>query len=147
MADNKLSAFFAYDQEVVDSLIVGVSQNLPPKDGKLRHFCGVPVYDGPFFLDNVHFAGFSELPAAVSASAIDLLFGGYELFTNQVRRLTFDGSSPRKIRLNYESSNWKDSYGASVRDIDGSLTGRAGSIVVPNHPMNRIVDVYLKTLF
>jgi len=135
LADSGLGAFVAYDQELIDSLIVGVSQNTPPADGKNRHFCGVPVYDGPFWLEKVHFAGFSNLPSSVTASPIDLLFGGTEAFTNQVQGLTFDDPGADRIRLPYDKSNWADSHGASVRDIDGSLTGMPGRIVVSDHPM------------
>ena len=73
-ADNGVSWFCAYNQVLKDSLVVGVSANYDADDTnfdadpavrsnikKQGPHQGVRVYDGPWVLDDVHFADFSSL--------------------------------------------------------------------------------------
>ena len=84
LADNSKNAWFAYDQELHQSLIVGRSANhsnesydklieISRRDGNLPNneehliverkelgVIGVRIYDGPFTLSNIHFAEFSS---------------------------------------------------------------------------------------
>ncbi|MFT4807327.1 MAG: hypothetical protein ACI9LX_000644 [Paraglaciecola sp.] len=162
LADNAWSGFFAYDQELVDSLIIGHSNNHPESETDFHFdssrnqgggqnwqlgYAGVVVYDGPFYLNNVHFANFSE--NAVHHGGKDItpmpitLMGGAMRFENKVKGLTFNPQPFKKIDLDPNlatAKNWADSYVAIVRDEDGSLTGNTGYSIRPNHPMNQVYD-------
>ncbi len=148
-ADNADSLFFAYNQVVRDSLVVGLSANNTPADLiYLRDYLrngqpidGVRLYDGPFDLVNVHFAGFPSAPLMVGTwNATPIPFfaiGGQERFSNSVRGLTFSPTPLKKFHID-RTYNWQDDvYTSIIRDIDGSLTGFAGSVVRPNQPINR----------
>lgn len=157
MADNGASVFFAYDQELIDTLIVGLSDNHSDKDsdyyrqksrwnrGGVAPMSGVRLYDGPFYLDRVHFADFpvSEVYGTDNNGRSDpitptafLLMGGSDRFVNQTRNLTFNPSSIlRKIDLD-KNNNWGDSYTASLLDKDGSLLNSPNVILRPESPMN-----------
>jgi cell migration-inducing and hyaluronan-binding protein len=153
-ADNGNSLFFAYNQVVSDSLIVGFSANHSNADldfhlqqgwgGQL--FQGVRLYDGPFDLRNVHFAGFPSQRIIYNGwNATPVPFyaiGGAQRFVNSSQGLTFANEPYQRIALDPASGvidlGWQDSMLTSVvRDLDGSLGGVAGSLIVANHPMNR----------
>lgn len=148
LADNKRSIFMAYDQEVVvsgrklsrllshteksfwskDSLIVGISQNLPASSA--GPYFGALVYDGPLWLERVHFTRFS----AANSMAINKI-GAAQLWTNQFRDLTFADTSNR-INSFSQATGWSDEMCSSVLDADGSLTGNPGQLVLPDHAWN-----------
>jgi cell migration-inducing and hyaluronan-binding protein len=153
-ADNGNSLFFAYNQVVQDSLIVGFSANHSAADldfharvgwgGQL--FQGVRLYDGPFDLRTIHFAGFpSQRVFYGSWNATPTPFyaiGGAQRFTNTVRGLTFSPEPYQRIALDSTAGVlgpvWQDSNLTSVvKDLDGSLGGVPGALIVANHPMNR----------
>ena len=147
MADNARSIFMAYDQEVIvritvdcpslsqlyhlaskDSLVVGKSQNQAASYG--GPYFGALVYDGPLWLENVHFSRFSD-----SDSLAIQKIGAAQLWTNQFRGLTFDQTT-RRINSLRGGTGWSDEMCSAVLDVDGSLAGSAGTLIVPDHPWN-----------
>lgn len=155
LADNGTNAWYAYNQVVQDSLIVGVSASMteadwdyhvtpPPgvtnKEVHRRRFEGVRIYDGPFVLDNVYFAGY---PAEIlRRGPIDFtpvpiqMTGGAERWVNHVERVSFESEPFERINMRWESLNWEDAYVAGIRDVDGDLTGEVGALIRPRHPLN-----------
>lgn len=127
-------------------------------------FTGINVYDGPFDLRNIDFLNFATQPIYYRdvrrpAGQQDLTIvqtpisyvGGTDRFANVVQGLVFNPEPVRRIDLSHDRPEYtsslqfilkfiwwtaeSDSQSApGVRDLDGSLTGRANSIVVPNHP-------------
>jgi hypothetical protein len=156
-ADNGTSAFFAYNQVLKNTIMVGISANHSDAerdyhfdtgiDTHARHkraFEGVRVYDGPFVLDNVFFANFSDVQLLrngqrdITPTPI-VLTGGAQRFVNSVKHVTFEPEPYRRLYLNLNevAQNWQDSYIAAIADVDGQLTGAAaGSLILPNHSMN-----------
>jgi cell migration-inducing and hyaluronan-binding protein len=151
-ADNPDSLFFAYNQVVRDSLLVGLSANTTTSDleylrtlGITSPIHGVRLYDGPFDLRNVHFAEFSATPIVQNnwnATPVPFFaLGGFNRFLNSVQGVTFAPQPLRKFDFDTldipTAGQWQDmQYTSAIRDLDGSLTGVAGSIVRPNFPMN-----------
>jgi cell migration-inducing and hyaluronan-binding protein len=151
-ADNPDSLFFAYNQVVRDSLLVGLSTNTTTADleylrnlGITAPIHGVRLYDGPFDLRNVHFADFSASPVVQgtwNATAVPFFaLGGYNRFLNSVQGVTFSPQPLHKFdfdNLNVaKAGQWQDmQLTSAIRDLDGSLTGVAGSLVRPNHSLN-----------
>ncbi|WP_111640787.1 G8 domain-containing protein [Marinimicrobium alkaliphilum] len=153
LADNGASAFFAFDQELIDSLIVGYSDNLRELGGdyyvrntnwdRREPMSGVRVYDGPFYLNGVHFADFPETEKRANGRDITptafLLMGGAARYVNQTENLTFSPSLiARKVDLTSTTQNWKDSYTAAILDKDGSLLGTPNRLLRPDHRINRV---------
>ena len=153
LADNGISGFFAYDQELIDTLMVGFSQNhsqseidyhwgvAPARVSQRGLFEGLRIYDGPFYLNNVHFAGFPTNPIykngrEITPAAIKLI-GGAARYVNTSGNVTFSETPYRKLHLDPIASSWADSYSAGVYDRDGSLAGKANRIIRPNHSMNQ----------
>ena len=152
-ADNGTAAFFAYNQVIKDSLMVGLSKNHSADeyfyhqdqsvDHRFQHkglFEGIRVYDGPFVLDNVFFANYSASPLSYANDEYTptpiTLTGGAMRFVNSVYHVTFNPEPYRKFYMGLENQNWQDSYTAAVLDIDGDLTGMPGSLIRPDHWMN-----------
>jgi cell migration-inducing and hyaluronan-binding protein len=155
-ADNGTGAFLAYNQVIKDSMMVGFSANHsadelgyhydPAIDNTSQHrrvFEGVRVYDGPFVLDNVFFAGFSDTAIYSPNGNTEITptpitqTGGAERFVNSVKHVTFSPDPLRKFWMGGASSvNWQDSYSAGTLDIEGDLTGTPGAIIRPGHAMN-----------
>lgn len=161
LADNGRSAWFAFDQELVNSLVVGYSNNHDANtlqrlknhlttNNRNRHgfnmpfrrnFSGMLIYDGPYYMDNVHFAGFPDQfkyfeNKDVTPSAVTLM-GGSGRYTNLSRRLTFDGAPIKKVTFDYDGNGWGDAFSAVVKDADGSLVGTANRVVMAEHDFNR----------
>ncbi len=152
-ADNAASLFFAFNSRVIDSLVVGISSSLTESDldflaggsfGLSDDLIGVLLYDGPFSLESVHFARFSE--SLLSHDGIEYapsafkLMGGLARYVNLTRGLSFDPAEPYfKIdmgRAQARTEYWADSYTASIRDLDGSLSGVPDAEIRPNHELN-----------
>ena len=140
LADNGTAAFFAYNQILQDSIIVATSDNYDSVEkayqfdqsiaSHSRHtkfFEGIRVYDGPFVLDNVYFANFNTEKLMINnmdfTSTPISLTGGAERFGNAVKHVNFSNIPYRKFLFDHKKMNWQDSYTASVRDINGDLTG------------------------
>lgn len=161
MADNKVSLFFSYNQVAIDSAIVAQTANHTPSDYQHNStFTGINVYDGPFDLRNIDFLNFASQPILyrdttkpsgeqerIIVQTPLSYVGGTDRFANVVQGLVFNPEPVRRIDLSHDrpddSSGLKfiwwtaesDSQSSpGVRDLDGSLTGRSNSIVVPNHP-------------
>lgn len=159
-ADNGVSIFVAYNQKFTNSLIIGHSDFIT-EDEKLyqmkktnwkhghrgvlhyKKMKGFVTYDGPAHLTNVHFAGFPEekifdhgfdlTPAAIH------LFGGSSHYEHKFRGISFEGSPYHKVNFNRDKWNgWMDEVNhVRLRDIDGSIYGKANHLIVPNHPILR----------
>jgi cell migration-inducing and hyaluronan-binding protein len=153
LADNATAAFFAYNQVLRDSIVVGDSVLLGPEDlafhldpsvaVQRRHLGpseGIRVYDGPFVLDDVFFADFSTahvVNAGFDQTAIPIrLTGAAERWVNRVEHVTFAPEPLLRFDLDLAPHFWEDSYSAGVLDVTGELTGEAGTLVRPLHPMN-----------
>ncbi len=141
-ADNGRSLFFAYNQRVVAGLNVGASEALTkrdvdyatklPPDVRLYGFAGALIYDGPFELEDVHFADFAPRHGLSAIPFYNI--GGANRAVNQVRHVTFADVPGAKAAL-FGDRTWADTpWTTAVRD-DGSITGKTG-LLVPNHPMN-----------
>lgn len=149
VADNAWSLFFAYSQAVVDSVVIGQSRNISAKDKdrlKLsRKGAGIVAYDGPFELSNVAFLEFPENTVMHQGKDITpypiIGIGGANRFENKVRGLQFSPEPLKRIHFDFSAeikSGWSDSpYSVSVRDLDGSLTGSAGALIVPANSFNQ----------
>lgn len=142
-ADNKLSLFFAYNQVVTNSLVVAKSDNHVTSDYNVNsEFTGIRLYDGPFDLRNVDFANFFATPIYHNGIEIRptpfVLIGGALRFTNVVQGLRFFPEPSRRFLLSSPLERiWADwNSSPSLRDLDGSLTGLANSVLVPDHPFN-----------
>ncbi len=143
-ADNGWSHFHAYNQIVSDSLVVGISQNHSASEfdymidriGRFP-FVGIIVYDGPFELRHVDFSGFSGSQLIHRGRDVTPIpisnIGGAARYTNTTMDLKFAGEPYR--RYVQVPDNWLDSpWSTSTLDLDGSLTGSAGTLIIPNHP-------------
>lgn len=134
-ADNTWTAFYAYDQELIDFLIVGISDNEPKSGFSPGDHIGLLLYDGPFWAENVHFTGFNH-PSKTSTAI--LVLGGAALFVNNAKGITFDATPPpRKLMMDPSGAGWGDTYSSCILDIDGTLAGTPGALVRPDHPMNQ----------
>ena len=146
-ADNGWSLFFAFNQVVSNSVIIGHSQATSGGDlaylrrrNRTRGQYGIVLYDGPFDLSGVDFLNFPRqrvVHQGVDYTAIPFgTIGGHNRYTNRVSDLRFSPEPYRRVLL-ARRTNWLDSpWSASLRDSDGSLTGRAGAMLVPDHPFN-----------
>jgi len=149
LADNFWGAFFAYSQELKSSTIVGQSENMRANDKAfLASYytnikkAGIVIYDGPFELNGVDFLNFPSSEDFFSGINITptpiLSIGGANRYENKSRGLTFSPEPVRRVLMMHgEDNEWIDSsYSQSIRDLDGSLTGVANSLVVPSNPIN-----------
>lgn len=143
-ADNGRSAFFAYDQKITGGLIVGASEGVASGDVayarsaapnvRLTMFAGALMYDGPFWLEDVHFADFGDKLGIPARPFLNI--GGSNRFSNRVVRATFGGGAPRhRVQMYDAATPWRDTLWTSALRDDGSISGTAG-LLVPEHPMN-----------
>ncbi|WP_394225390.1 G8 domain-containing protein [Pseudoalteromonas spongiae] len=121
LANNGVSIFFAYEQELRNSAIIGQTDTLKDEDFTFQlydcsecndadirrkrwqnHLTGVLVYDGPFLLDNVTFFNFQNNDTILNnSSLIDftpkafMLNGGAARYINKVRNLSFEWSESK----------------------------------------------------
>ena len=150
MADNGASAFFAYNQVVRNSAIIGLSNNHTLQDlNYIKYYnmrdkiVGVLVYDGPFTMDNVHFAKFSSSKlyqngVEYTPTAFKVM-GAAARYINQSSGLTFNPAPARRFDMNVKNGRtppWRDNFSAVVKDIDGTLTGTNNSLLRPNVEFN-----------
>jgi cell migration-inducing and hyaluronan-binding protein len=144
LADNKVGFFFAYNQVVMNSAVIAKTDNHRDSDYDFNsEFTGIRVYDGPFDLRNLDFINFPASPIVYQGREITptpiLLFGGANRFTNVVQGLRFYPEPFRRVdfssRFTYPWADWSNS--PSLRDLDGSLTGKTNGVLLPDHPFNR----------
>lgn len=129
LADNRIGvmmgdASLGVEGSVTNSLVVGRSGNPLADPGERTS--GVLLYDGPIAVSGVTFANFATAPQ-------DAAFGGQNgLWVRVSPRYSAERVTLVDARPVYLPSTLDDSYGfGSVRDIDGSLTGRAGAVAIP----------------
>lgn len=148
-ADNGVNLFIAFDQKFINSLIVGESNNTSASERKFykdktiwsrKNMVGFVTYDGPTTLDKVHFAGFPS--KKVYIDGVDItptpihLFGGASHYEHQIASATFEGNPYYKVHFSENGVGWQDARNhVRVRDVNGSIYGRAGELIVPNHPI------------
>lgn len=145
LADNKVGLFFAYNQVVTDSAVIAKTDNHTPEDYNYSYdFTGIRVYDGPFDLRNIDFINYPSEPIPFNGSTIIAtpfsLIGGANRFTNVTQGLQFFPEPYRRFNLSAIAENvypWADANSTpSIRDLDGSLAGKANSILVPDYGFN-----------
>lgn len=147
LANNATNTFFAFSQEMKNSLTVGTTNNigrlLPPFETAVghslpipnqpithprNHFYGHILYDGSSGIENVHFANF---------------YGGYTFCigisgahrkspVHWSRNISFENNIPNDARVNYNvAAHYDNVYSNGLIDYDGSVTGIANSRLVP----------------
>lgn len=129
LADNGIGvmmgdAALGVEGSLTNSLVVGRSGNPLADPGERAS--GVLLYDGPIAVSGVTFANFAAAPH-------DAAFGGQNgLWVRVSPRYSAERVTLVDARPVYLPSTLDDAYGfGSVRDVDGSLTGKAGAVVVP----------------
>ena len=138
-ADNGKATFFAFNQTLEDSLVVGKSANKgqPRTEAELAAgrtlptsevFRGHSIYDGPSGLRNVHFAGFQ----GGNAFAIQTNGAATKSTVHYAEGVSFADDTPEANRLDFrprshESTMWS----SGLIDKDGSLTGQVGARITP----------------
>lgn len=142
-ADNGRSLFFAYDQSVKNGLVVGASEGVTAEDVayakgvelgvRLYAFAGTLIYDGPFGLQDVHFADFQDKFGIPAGPFLNI--GGANRSVNRVQHVTFGGGVPlHRVYLDVDTP-WADTPWTTALRDDGSITGAPG-LLLPDHPMN-----------
>ncbi|MFT7614835.1 MAG: cell migration-inducing and hyaluronan-binding protein, partial [Parvicellaceae bacterium] len=146
-ADNRWSVFVANGQIFQDTGIIGISSNFPNRDKDLYSRItdqvgrgGVVIYDGPFELQDVDFINFPSNKLTYQTREYQpypiIKIGGANRFVNKVKGLRFNPEPYKRMDLQ-DSDNWVDSrYSYAIRDLDGSLTNRVGSIIVHKDEFN-----------
>lgn len=129
LADNRVGvmmgdATLEVEGALTNSLVVGRS-GIPLADPGDRT-SGILLYDGPITVSGVTFANFAAAPH-------DAAFGGQNGLDIRVSpRFSAERITLVDARPVYLPPTPNDLYGfASVRDVDGSLTGMAGAVVIP----------------
>ena len=144
VADNSIGVTFAGADAVLrDSLIVGETENAtgPPKPNDPAFpIRGFEFYDGRVGVERTRFVNFVP-NAAREASALSALQYS-PFFTdpgNYARGLVFENAQPVYFKPYPVPTNDRmgaDGYRSNVfRDVDGSVTGRAGASVVMASPL------------
>ncbi len=158
LADNGWNLFFAYNQIVKNSSVIGRSNNFNQDDENYHYkaavhgltgkkMAGIVIYDGPFELDSVRFLNY---PTSIitrtnqktgKSTGEDITpqpfayVGGARRFSNEVKGLQFFPEPYKRITRGIATADTVIS--TSIRDLDGSLTGVAGALVLRDDSMNR----------
>lgn len=144
-ADNGRATFFAFNQVLEDSLIVGRSRNvgtpqtpqelaegrtLPQKLPDVPGFSGHNIYDGPTETINVHFAGFTHQDAAFRT------FGAAQKSpVHSARGITFGADIAEANKVDFSPSAFRGyMWSSGLIDRDGSITGKPNSRIMPLIP-------------
>ena len=146
-ADNGWSLFFTFNQVVANSTIVGTSAAFSPRDrdylhrrGKRSGQRGIVLYDGPFDLRDVDFVDYPTQRVMYEGNDVTavpfVLIGGANKMTNVVSSLRFSPEPFRRVNVRVPLTPVHSRHMNSLRDLDGSLTGQANALVVPDHPLN-----------
>ncbi len=135
---------FRLNQTLNNSLVVGRSMNLgtPSTNAEVaqgrslpgdERFIGHQLYDGPGGLHNVHFYGFTgeDDYAMKESNAV------HKSTMHYINKVTFDAAIPEAHKLRYSSTVIES---RALVDLDGSLTGVAGSKLVSE--LNSSNDLY-----
>lgn len=129
LADNSIGVMMGgasldVEGQLLNSLVVGQTGNPHDQWGRQS---GVLLYDGPVTISHVTFVNFQH-------TSEDAAIGGQDnrLWIRVSPRFAADHVSLVNARAVYLPTQADDHYGfASVRDVDGTLTGTAGSQVIP----------------
>ena len=114
------------NSEVATSTIIGASANAP----WYRPLIGVKVYDGPTYVHDVTFA---EYPNGVSgAFGPEAKFEGRSSAANRASGIRFVDAQPYLIT---HSPTFDGERMATMRDLDGTVTGIAGSTITTRAPV------------
>lgn len=155
LADSPRNTFFAYNQILKSSLLVGKSPNtgepqtaneiaagrsLPRPDDSATHqwniLSGHTIYDGPSGLEDVHFAEFS----GNDATCFNTNAAAVKSSVHFVEGLTFEPNILPANKVDFgKATNAETMYAGGVIDRDGSLTGTVGATLMPRiepHPTN-----------
>ncbi len=142
LADNGRATFFAYNQILRDSLIVGRSANVGnpqtsleiaqgrslPNPDKLTQFRGHSIYDGACGIENVHFAGFSGNDPAIQTNG-----AAQKSPVHFASGTTFDPAIPFANKVDFTPGSTRDyMWSSGLIDEDGSITGIPGARLTPD---------------
>jgi cell migration-inducing and hyaluronan-binding protein len=146
-ADNVRGAFYSFTTTLVDGLIVGESPNVgtpvsplekqlgrslaDPKEGNVQ---GYLLYDGPIDFQGVHFAGFGRNSDSVYVFANN--GGATQNVDNRMKDITFAADTKRIYATVFDFNPNNGQRHAAILDVDGSISKRPGSTLIPNLPMN-----------
>ncbi len=146
-ADNVRGAFFSFTTTLVDALIVGESPNVGTPvtplekqlgrslaDDKEGNVQGYLLYDGPIHFQNVHFAGFGRNSDKVYVFANN--GGATQNVDNRMEDITFAPDTKRIFATAFAFDPNNGQRHAAILDLDGSISKRPGSTLLPNLPMN-----------
>ncbi|ASD63315.1 G8 domain-containing protein [Bdellovibrio bacteriovorus] len=141
LADNRSNIWAAYNIVVRDSAVIAISGNHQPDEFKDNSmFTGARIYDGPMDLSGIDFINFTDVPygSTVIKPSPFRSVGASERFANVSQKLRFFPEPARKIVFDAVSgpTSLGGTESASIRDLDGSLTGTAQTILVPTHDFN-----------
>lgn len=157
MADNHKATFFAFNQKLQNSLIVGLSGNVgnPASVSEisvgrtiprpmvsniahnLNHFFGHILYDGASELDNVHFAGFlgnPTVPNVIRERSYALSHSGAanKHPMNRSEGISFEPGMPTPAKMAlFNASHFSNVFAGGLLDMDGSITGTANTRITP----------------
>lgn len=146
LADNGWGAFMAFNQVFRNTTFVGKSKNNSRVEEDYMYNqrrytekqAGIVLYDGPWELENVDFLNYSTQKEMRNfdgtnydmASTPMITIGGTEKLTNIAKNLRFSPEPYHRIYQDVEDG-WADKrYSNSVRDLDGSLTGIVGGVLL-----------------
>lgn len=140
-ADNRSNIWAAYNLVMRDSAVVAISGNHQPAEFKDNpHFTGARIYDGPMDLSGIDFINFNDVTygSTVIKPTPFRSVGASERFANVAQKLRFFPEPSRKIVFDAVSgpTSLGGTESASIRDLDGSLTGKAQTLLVPAHDFN-----------
>ncbi len=147
-ADNVRGAFFSYGSQLTNSVVVGESDNTgtpvsilelatgrslaDPKDGTVA---GYLFYDGPVTFDGVHFAGFGRASSSVYVFANN--GAALQSMDNKLQRITFAADTRNVFPPAFDFGDAGGAYQGAFVDVDGTVSGKKGYLVLPNIPINR----------
>ena len=149
LADCLRNTYFSFNTVLSNSLIVGKSDNigtldslkdfeinverslpnpgLPPTNFK-NLFSGFSMYNGSNEISNVHFAMFDK----DNSAAIMTIPGNHKSPTHLLDGLSFDTTVADSSKVNFSHFSWREGvYSTGIIDLDGSLTGIAGTHITP----------------
>lgn len=151
LADNGWGFFLAFNQIVKNFAIIGESKNNGSFEQKFieadRYFAwrqvGMVFYDGPLEADTIDFINFPDKQVNVSMNGFNfektnvpfLAILGNEKYTNIVSNLKFSPEPYHRVYADVtsptQSKGWVEEGNANaVRDLDGSLTGTPGGLLL-----------------
>ena len=153
LADNVVGSIFSFNQEMKNSLYVGLSNNHDNArdfgfvktlhgQGHYIPFRATFLYDGPLYHNGNHYAAYNSSKLTYDGSDLTpqvfALFGGdREASNHMLKDLTFSPNPIKKFVLP-QSIKW-----ATILLDEGGNTftnSQKGYSIVPSHPINRFSD-------